>query len=377
MRRILTLSRKSVSGLGMAFVLLLGAIVLPWPQQQPRAATDVQVSIEQFGKYIDEWSEPEGYFDSDNFISNETSYLHVIDQLRQRVKPGGFYLGVGPDQNLSYIAHTQPSVAVITDIRRQNMLEHLLFKALFAMASNRVEYVSLLLSREVPSVKPGASFEDLLAAVRRSPSSEKLFQKNFATVKEILLEKYKLKLDYDDLTRIQYVYRTFWQEGLDLRFSSLGRGNALNYPTFEEMLVETDRQGRQQNFLASEELFQWLKKFQAANRLIPIVGDFAGPHALRAVAAFLKTNGLRLSIFYTSNVEFYLYGRSTWARYVANLRAFPVADDSVFIRAYFPTYGRQHPMNLPGHRSTSLVQPLPKFLEQSGTFSSYWDVVRP
>ncbi|HYR88861.1 MAG TPA: hypothetical protein VE422_32590 [Terriglobia bacterium] len=377
MWRILGLNRSFVSGLGLVLVVLLGASTLPWSSEQPRAATDVQVSIEQFGRYIDEWSEPEGYFDSDNFISNETSYLHVIDQLRQRVKPGGIYLGVGPDQNLSYIVHTQPSLAIITDIRRQNMLEHLLFKTLFEMASNRVEYLSLLVSREVPVVRAGASFEDILGAVRRSSSSEKLFQKNFASVKGILLEKYKLKLDYDDLTKIQYVYRTFWEEGLDLRFSSLGRGNASNYPTFEEMLLETDRQGRKQNFLSTEELFQWLKKFQSANRVIPIVGDFAGPHALRAVAAFLKTNGLRLSTFYTSNVEFYLYGRSTWTRYVTNVRAFPVADDSVFVRAYFPTYGRQHPMNIPGHRSTSLVQPLPKFLEQSGTFSSYWDVVRP
>src|SRR5207249_10494190 len=110
--------------------------------------------------------EPEGYFDSDNFISNETSYLHVIDQLRQRVKPGGIYLGVGPDQNLSYIVHTRPSLAIITDIRRQNMLQHLLFKALFALASNRVEYLSLLFSRQTPRLEPGGSFQDLLDAVR-------------------------------------------------------------------------------------------------------------------------------------------------------------------------------------------------------------------
>src|SRR6266853_7034808 len=166
MRRILTLSRKSVSGLGMAFVLLLGAIVLPWPQQQPRAATDVQVSIEQFRHYIDEWSEPEGYFDSDNFISNETSYLHVVDQLQQRVKPGGIYLGVGPDQHFSYIVHTRPMLAIVTDIRRQNMLEHLLFKALFARASNRVEYLSLLFSRQTPQINRGASFQEILDSVR-------------------------------------------------------------------------------------------------------------------------------------------------------------------------------------------------------------------
>ena len=375
----LKFNRTSVFGLGLVLALLLTTGTIPWSPQPPRAATGVQVSIEQFGRYIDEWSEPEGYFDSDNFISNETSYLHVIPDLRQRVKPGGIYLGVGPDQNLSYIVHTRPSLAIITDIRRQNMLQHLLFKALFVMSSNRVEYLSLLFSKETPPVKPGASFEDLLAAVRRAPSSEKLFQKNLATVKDLLTRKYRLKLTTDDISKIDYIYRTFWEEGLDLRFSSLGRGNALNYPTFEEILLETDRQGRQQNYLSSEELFQWLKNFQADNRLIPIVGDFAGPHAFKAVSGFLRANGLRLSVFYTSNVEFYLFGRSTWVRYVANLRSLPIADDSVFIRSYFPTYGRPHPLNLSGHRSTSLVQPMTKFLDQydSRSLSSYWDVVKP
>ena len=375
----LKFNRTSVFGLGLVLALLLTTGTIPWSPQPPRAATGVQVSIEQFGRYIDEWSEPEGYFDSDNFISNETSYLHVIPDLRQRVKPGGIYLGVGPDQNLSYIVHTRPSLAIITDIRRQNMLQHLLFKALFVMSSNRVEYLSLLFSKETPPVKPGASFEDLLAAVRRAPSSEKLFQRNLAAVKDLLTRKYRLKLTTDDISKVDYIYRTFWEEGLDLRFSSLGRGNALNYPTFEEILLETDRQGRQQNYLSSQELFQWLKNFQADNRLIPIVGDFAGPHAFKAVSGFLRANGLRLSVFYTSNVEFYLFGRSTWVRYVANLRSLPIADDSVFIRSYFPTYGRPHPLNLSGHRSTSLVQPMTKFLDQydSRSLSSYWDVVKP
>jgi hypothetical protein len=372
-------NRTSVFGLGLVLALLLTTSTIPWSPDPPRAASGVQVSIEQFGRYIDEWSEPEGYFDSDNFISNETSYLHVIDQLRQRVKPGGIYLGVGPDQNLSYIVHTRPSLAIITDIRRQNMLEHLLFKALFAMSSNRMEYLLLLFSKQTPPAKRGDSFEDVLGAVRRAPSSEKLFLRNLAAVKDLLAEKYRLKLTAGDISKIDYIYRTFWEEGLDLRFSSLGRGNALNYPTFEEILLETDQQGRHQNYLSSDELFQWLKKFQAENRLIPIVGDFAGPHAFKAVSGFLRANGLRLSVFYTSNVEFYLFGRSTWTRYVVNLRGLPIAAGSVFIRAYFPTYGRPHPLNVSGHRSTSLVQPMSQFLDQynSHTLSSYWDVVKP
>src|SRR5581483_1333324 len=114
-------------------------------------------------------------------------------------------------------------------------------------------------------------------AVRTAPTSEKLFQDNLASVEKFLTQTYKLKLSPDDLTKIEYVYRTFWDENLDLRFSSIGRGNASMYPTFEEMLLETDREGHQQSYLSTEELFQWLKAMESENRLIPIVGDFAGP----------------------------------------------------------------------------------------------------
>src|SRR5215472_6526424 len=187
MPRINNLSRTGLLAAAFMLILVIGAATAPWTREQSRAASDVQVSIEQFGRYIEDWSEPEGYFDSDNFISNETSYLHVIDDLRTRVNPGGIYLGVGPDQNFSYIVHTKPILAVITDIRRQNMLEHLWYKALFAMASNRLEYLSLLVSRQVPRAKPDSSLEQLLRAVEASGTSENLFQKNMAAVKSLLV----------------------------------------------------------------------------------------------------------------------------------------------------------------------------------------------
>ncbi len=379
MSPISKINRTTTFGVGLILALLIGAAYSPWTQQQPLAATDIQISPERFRQYIGEWSEPEGYFDSDNFISNETSYLHVINQLQQHVRPGGVYLGVGPDQNFSYIVHARPILAIITDIRRQNMLEHLWFKSLFALSANRVEYLSLLFSKKPPRIKPDVPFQQLLDAIRASTTNETLFKNNLSAVKGVLLDKYKLGLSQEDLSKIEYVYQTFWKEGLDLRFSSIGRGNASMYPSFEELLLESDRDGHQQNYLSSEELFQQLKKFQAENRLIPIVGDFAGPHAFKAIGAFLKANGLTVSMFYTSNVEFYLFGSANWARYIANLRALPIGPESMFIRSYFPTYGRLHPMNMPGHRSTSLVGLIQPFLADydAQRIRTYWDVVKP
>ncbi len=379
MLRILKLTKQSLL-LALVLAMVSAAAILPGPVgQQPSAATAVQVSNQQFVRYIEEWSEPEGFFDSDNFISNETSYLHVIGQLRQQVKPGGVYLGVGPDQNFSYIAHMRPALAIITDIRRQNLLQHLWFKALFSMARNRAEYLALLTSREFPAVKTDAPLRDVLAAVRGARTDASRFGKNLNAVKSILLDKYRLKLSSQDLSRIEYTYRTFSEEGLDLRFSSFGRNNALTYPTLEDILLETDRQGRQLNFLSSEDLFQWLKKFQAENRLIPVVGDFAGPHALKTVGAFLSANKLQISAFYTSNVEYYLFGQPAWRRFVENIRMLPMGPDSVFIRSYFSNAGPPHPLNLAGHRATSLVKPVARFLQDNdiGGFGSYWDVVKP
>ena len=342
------------------------------------AAADIQVSRSQFAQYIVDFSEPEGYFDTDNFISNETSYLHVVPDLRRQVKPGFVYLGVGPDQNFSYIVHTRPSLAIVTDIRRQNMLQHLLYKALFDLSSSRAEYLAMLFSRETPKVDSRASLRDHLLRVRSSGSSVARFRTNFTAIRDRLVQGYGLKLSTDDLEKIEYVYRTLHEEGLDLRFSSIGRNNAASYPTFESLLLQTDRSGQLQGYLATEELFQWMKRFEAENRLIPIVGDFAGARALKSVASFLQKNGLMVSTFYTSNVEYYLFENAEWRPFVSNVRAFPSTEDAVFIRAYFGSFG-VHPLNVPGHRSTTLVHSMRDFLrnESAGKIRSYSDVIEP
>jgi hypothetical protein len=342
------------------------------------AAADVQISRSQFAQYVADLSEPEGYFDTHNFISNETSYLHVIPDLRRRVKPGFVYLGVGPDQNFSYIVHTRPSLAIITDIRRQNMLQHLLYKALFDLSNSRAEYLAMLFSHEMPKVESRASLRDHLSAVRRAGSSEARFRANLAAIRDRLLQGYGLKLSTDDLNKIEYVYRTLHEEGLDLRFESIGRNNAANYPTFESLLLQTDRSGQVQGYLASEELFLWMKRFEAENRLIPIVGDFAGPKAFKSVASFLQKNGLMVSTFYTSNVEYYLFENGVWRPYVNNVRALPSTEDAVFIRSYFANLG-SHPLNVPGHRSTTLVHSMRDFLanDSAGQIRSYADVIAP
>ena len=95
-----------------------------------RSADATGLTDREFWTLIGELSEPGGFFRSDNFVSNEVAYQHVIPELQAKVGTGGVYFGVGPDQNYTYIAATKSRLAFIVDIRRQNMLQHLLYKAL-------------------------------------------------------------------------------------------------------------------------------------------------------------------------------------------------------------------------------------------------------
>ena len=118
-----------------------------------------------------------------------------------------------------------------------------------------------------------------------------------------------------------------------------------------------------------------MRELATSGRLVPVVGDFAGSHALAAIGAFLRGEGETVSAFYASNVEFYLMRADRFDEYVDNVRSLPLTDDSVFIRAYFD-YGLAHPARLPGHRSTVILQGMKRFLGLYDTqaFSSYWDL---
>ncbi len=111
-----------------------------------------------FADLVNKLSEPDQHFFSDNYISNETSYLHVADGLAKSTTAGGAYIGVGPEQNFTYIALTRPKIAFIVDIRRENMVLHLLYKAIFQRASSRSHFLALLVGRPHDAAsEPGES----------------------------------------------------------------------------------------------------------------------------------------------------------------------------------------------------------------------------
>ena len=93
------------------------------------------------------------------------------------------------------------------------------------------------------------------------------------------------------------------------------------------------RSGRNRGFLASEEGFQFLKDLEDRNKVIPIVGDFGGTKAIRAVAGYLNSFNGTVSAFYLSNVEQFLVPGRTYVNFCRSVSMLPTDEASTFIRS--------------------------------------------
>lgn len=367
-RRKHLLTRLMAVGLAMAFLLTAAA------SRVANASRDHK----SFAALSARLSEPGGYFDSDNLISNETSYLHVMAKLREMGVSGGVYIGVGPDQSFSYIAKIRPRLAIMIDIRRDNLLQHLLFKSLFGRARNRIEYLCEYFGKPVPKTKgwEARSVKELADYIDSTASDPKLFEKSLKEVRQDV-QKYGIPLSQSDLESIGKVQRAFFSAGLDIRYSSYHRPPRSIYPPYRDLLLETDLAGNQQNYFNSEDDFQFLKKLEDQDMVVPVVGDLSGPQAMKAIGQYIAEIKERVSAFYVSNVEFYLQRQGTFDKFVENVRSLPIDSRSVIIRSYFNYYAPAHPQAEPNHFSTQLMERIDDLIKQcaAGECDSYNDIV--
>jgi len=330
--------------IGLAVLILLLTVSLP----VSRAADTLpsQLSDDAFWKLIESNSEPGGSFQSENFLSNETGFQMVIPNLNLRVKPGGVYMGVGPEQNFTYISALRPKIAFIVDIRRQNMLVHLIYKSLFEISENRADFVSKLFSRKRPAGLTDRSTPDeLFAAYKSAPTDDTAFTKNLQDIKDLLVKKHKLGLTDEDLVNIEHVFTVFRDWGPDLNYNSgtlNGRGRGGDgMPNYRDVMTATDPTGQKRSYLATEENYRFMRDFESRNMLIPLTGDFGGKKAIRAVGEYLKDHGAVVGAFYLSNVENYLFqnqggpgnpnGGAT--NFYNNVATLPLDTSSTFIRS--------------------------------------------
>ena len=333
-----------------------------------------------FVHLVGELSEAGGYFDTDNLISNESSYLHVIGALERDGVRGGAYVGVGPDQNFSYIAEIRPEIAFIVDIRADNLVQQLMFKAMFELAENRLEYLTLLYGRMPPSdvnAWTERSLSDVLAYIDGTETPVDDGEAVRERIKEQVLRT-GIALSDEDLRTLDRFHLEFIRSGLDLRFQSHGRTPRFFYPDHRQLFSETDLEGRQVSFMASAEAFRVVKELQDKNLVVPVVGDLAGSHALGAIGRHVEQMGLTVSALYSSNVEFYLWQAHTFEQFAETVAGLPASERSVLIRSHFGGgFRTPHPQSQPGYYSTQLLQRIVDFRDavQAGGFSSYGDVV--
>jgi hypothetical protein len=308
--------------------LLAGAagIVLAVLTAAPRAASTLpsRLSDNDFWRLSTEWSEPDGYFRSDNLTSNELGFLRVVPDLVARTKPGEAYLGVGPEQNYTYIAATHPAVAIIFDIRRGNLLLQLMYKAIFELADTRADFVAMLFSRaRPPGLANDARVGDLFEAFRAADRDDALYARHLDALTARLVTVHGFPLSPPELTGLRNIYRTFYERGYALRYA----------PTYADLMTATDAAGVERSYLASEAAFRTVRDLERANLVVPVVGDFGGPKAIRAVGAYLNAHGATVGAFYLSNVEQYLAQDGKTDAFCRNVAALPLDATSTFIRS--------------------------------------------
>src|SRR3989440_4802067 len=176
--------RRIVFRGGCGFIALAIAVLLVPSSIKPADTLPAQIPDAAFWRMVTDFSEEAGPFRF-QYMSNEREFAALIPELKKSTKPGGVYLGVGPEQNFSYIAALRPRIAFIFDIRRENMLEHLVYKSVFELSSNRVEFISRLFSRKMPAgLTDKSTVSELFQTFGRVPRDTQLFTQNLQTIKD-------------------------------------------------------------------------------------------------------------------------------------------------------------------------------------------------
>jgi hypothetical protein len=323
-------TRRSLRLLSATFVALLLAV------SALRAADTLpaQLSDQDFWKLSTDFSEPDGFFRSDNLLSNEIWMQRVIPDLLSNIKTPSVYMGVGPEQNFTYITSLKPKMVFIVDVRRGNLDLQLMYKAVFELSNDRADFVGRLFSKKRPEgLDRNASALEIFSKYRDVESSEDLYKDNLKAIQELLAGKHHFGLSDGDKQGVEYVYHAFFNFGPSLNYSSTGGFGARYQPNYADLMVATDEAGLNRSFLATDENFQFMKSLEAKNLLVPVVGNFAGPKAIRAVAEYIKSKGATVSAFYLSNVEQYLYQDRIWGNFCRNVATLPLEASSTFIRS--------------------------------------------
>jgi hypothetical protein len=237
------------------------------------------------------------------------------------------------------------------------MLEMLMYKALFELSPDRLDFVGRLFSRKRPTlVSSRASSSALLAAYEKARPDAALYQKNLEDI-QASMTKHGFQLSSEDLAKIEYVYQVFYKGGPAINYEFMSTSPFTGAATFSQLMNITDTTGRNWGFLATEENYQYVREMQRKNLIVPLVGDFAGQKALRNIGRYLKAHNTTVTAFYASNVEYYLSPEEKQAFY-ANLAEIPVDSSSMLIRYILGSQARNLPWWKQDMDDVSAISPM-------------------
>jgi hypothetical protein len=330
-----------------AFVLVLCPILLGMSAAFPQGPSTLpeHLTDAEFWKIFTDFSEPGGDYPYENFVTNEETIQDVMPVLTKFTKPGGVYIGVGPEQNFTYAAGVKPKMAFVFDIRRQNAIELLMYKALFEMSPTRADFVSRLFSiNNAEKVPATVRANGLFLAFDGLKGDKTYYSENLAAIRSNLA-KHNFALSAEDLRKIEYIYDVFFRAGpeIDYTFASAFPTGMAPAPNYIQEMTDADADKKNWSFLANEENYQFVRDMHLRNAFIPIVGDFSGPGAIRNLARYLKEHNATVSAFYLSNVEVYLEGGGgpvsnttgnpeKLQRFYQSAAELPMDQSSLFIR---------------------------------------------
>jgi hypothetical protein len=260
------------------------------------------------------------------------------------------------------------------------MIHHLMYKAMIEMAPDRAGFMSLLFARARPQgLNAESTPEALFNGFAAVPTDTLLFAKNLAAITEWLTKRHGFTLSQTDLQSLDYVYRAFVTAGPDITYAfpnGGGRGFG-RWPSFMQLMLETDGTGNNRSYLATEANFRVLKALETNNLIVPLVGNFSGDKTLRAVGRYVKDHGAMVTAFYTSNVEQYLFQQGDdWQRFYANVATLPLDSTSTFIRSL--SNGNGFRPGSPNSRSIQLLSSVLETLKavQDGRVQTYYDMIQ-
>lgn len=232
----------------------------------------------------------------------------------------GGYIGVGTDQNLSFIAKARSEYAWLMD---------------FDPIIVRVNKIHVLF---LQNAKTYQEFRELW--------NRKNKKKSF----EIVRTKYES--DKDEFKLIQIAWNLAFQN-----YSGVpDRLNELDYMSKKFKLV---------SFHNSPEEYQYIRNLSVEQRIQPVVGDLKGTVSMKSIANASVELKIPIRIVYTSNAEEYFKFHEN---YRTNILSLPIDEKSVMVRTMttgtkpvfgFPD-GEKFPDSYPFHYN---IQPISNFKE--------------